>query len=115
MKTFKCKLAEPFALEFADGKIIKMVFNTKSMSILGEQINNHKIALTGPEFFASIIYAGAKAINPDFTEEEANALYVRLEECQPDALNGIVEEYCSSAGVSIDKLKKNTIIQMLKQ
>lgn len=84
-----------------------MVFNTKSMSILAEQINNHKISLTGPEFFSAIIYAGAKSCNPDFTEEEANALYIQLEESCPNALNGIVEEYCDASGVDSDALKKS--------
>lgn len=115
MKTFKVKPAEIFALQFSDGKKIKMTFNTKSMSILAEQINNHKISLTGPEFFSAIIYSGAKAINPDFTEEEANALYVQLEESCPDALNGIIEEYCQSSGVRTDTLKKNVIMQIMRQ
>lgn len=115
MKTFKVKPAEVFALQFADGKKIKMSFNTRSMSILAEQINNHKISLASPDFFASIIYAGAKSINPDFTEEEANALYVQLEESCPDALNGIIEEYCSASGVNGDTLKKNAVMKMLGQ
>lgn len=114
MKTFKVKPAEVFALEFSDGKEIKMSFNTRSMSILAEQINEHKILLTGPEFFSAIIYAGAKTINPDFTEEEANALYVQLEESQPDALNGIVEEYCSAISVDTNSLKKNMMLNLIQ-
>lgn len=113
MKTFKVKPAEVFALQFTDGKKIKMTFNTRSMSILAEQINNHKITLTGPKFFAAIIYSGAKAINPDFTEEEANALYVQLEESCPDALNGIVEEYCKASGVNTETLKKNVMMSLM--
>jgi len=113
MKTFKVKPAEVFALQFKDNTKIKMTFNTKSMSILAEQINNHKISLTSPDFFAAIIYAGAKAINPDFTEEEANALYVQLEESCPDALNGIIEEYCNATGVNTETLKKNVIMKMM--
>ena len=62
MKTFKVKPAEVFALQFTDGKKIKMSFNTRAMSILAEQINNRKISLAGPDFFSSIIYAGAKSI-----------------------------------------------------
>ena len=54
-KVFKVKPAEVFALEFTDGKKIEMTFNTRSMSILAEQINNNKISLTGPEFFSAII------------------------------------------------------------
>lgn len=114
MKTFKVKPAEVFKLQFTDGKDIKMTFNTRSMSILAEQINNNKITLTGPDFFAAIIYAGAKSCNPDFTEEEANALYVQLEESCPDALNGIIEEYCSASGVDTDTLKKNAILKLIQ-
>ena len=114
MKTFKVKPAEVFALQFTDGKKIEMTYNTRSMSILAEQINNRKITLTGPEFFSAIIYAGAKSCNPDFTEEEANALYVQLEDSCPDALNGIIEEYCKSTGVNTDTLKKNTIANLMK-
>lgn len=113
MKTFKVKPAETFALEFADGKKIEMTFNTRAMSILAEQINNHKISLTSPEFFSAIIYSGAKSHNPDFTEEEANALYVTLEDSYPDALNGIVDEYCKSIGIKSETLKKNAIMKML--
>jgi len=113
MKTFKVKPAEAFELEFSDGKKIEMVFNTRSMSILAEQINNRKITLTSPDFIASIIYAGAKACNPDFTEEEGDALYVQLEESCPDALNGIIEEYCTSTGINTDTLKKNMIMKLM--
>ena len=113
MKTFKVKPAEVFALQFTDGKKIKMSFNTRAMSILAEQINNRKISLAGPDFFASIIYAGAKSANPDFTEEEANALYVQLEDSCPDALNGIIEEYCNASGVDGETLKKNAVMKIL--
>ena len=94
MKTFKVKPAEVFALQFTDGKKIK-------------------ISLAGPDFFSSIIYAGAKSINPDFTEEEANALYVQLEDSCPDALNGIIEEYCNASGVDGETLKKNAVMKIL--
>lgn len=110
MKTFKVKPAEEFALEFIGGERINLCFNMKALSILGEQINNKKILISGPEFFAAIIYSGAKACNPDFTEEEANALYIQLENSMPSALNGIIEEYCSAAGVNIDEVKKKAIM-----
>jgi len=113
MKVFKVKPAEEFALEFASGEKIKLCFNMKALSVLGEQINNKKITFSGPEFFAAIIYAGAKACDPEFTEEEANALYVRLEESMPSALNGIIEEYCSAAGVNIEEVKKKAVMAML--
>lgn len=113
MKTFKVKPAETFALEFSKGEKILICFNMRALSILGEQINNKKITFSGPEFFAAIIYAGAKACNPDFTEEEANALYVRLEDSMPSALNGIIEEYCLAAGVDIDEVKKKAVMAML--
>lgn len=115
MRIFKVKPAEVFALQFKDGKKIKMTFNTKSMSILAEQINKNKISLAGPDFFSAIIYSGAKSANPDFTEEEANALYVQLEESCPDALNGIIEEYCEASGISTDTLKKNAVMNVLTQ
>jgi len=113
MKTFKVKPAEVFALQFKDGKKVKMSFNTKSMSILAEQINNKKISLAGPDFFSAIIYSGAKSCNPDFTIEEADAIYVTLEESCPDALNGIVDEYCNATGVNTEELKKNAILKMI--
>ena len=113
MKTFKVKPAERFAIEFVGGEKIEICFNMKALSILGEQINNKKITMSGPEFFAAIIYSGAKACNPDFTEEEANALYVRLEESMPSALNGIIDEYCLAAGVDIEQVKKKAIMGML--
>lgn len=116
MKVFKVKPAEVFALEFTDGKKIEMTFNTRSMSILAEQINNNKISLTGPEFFSAIIFCAAKSCNPDFTEEEANALYVQLEESFPDALNGIIEEYCKAVNIDIEDIKKNLLTSIaLKQ
>ena len=113
MKIFKVKPAETFALEFSGGEQIPICFNMKAMSYLGEQINNKKIVFSGPEFFAAIIYAGAKACNPDFTEEEANALYVRLEDSMPSALNGIIEEYCAAAGIDPEEIKKKTVMSML--
>ena len=113
MKIFKVKPAEEFAIEFESGEKIKFCYNMRSLSILGEQINNKKIVLSGPEFFAAIIYAGAKSCNPDFSEEEANALYIRLEESAPSALNGIIEEYCLAAGVDMDDLKKKVVMSML--
>ena len=113
MKVFKVKPAEKFALEFIGGEKIEMCFNMKALSYLGEQINNKKIVFSGPEFFSAIIYSGAKACNPDFTEEEANALYIRLEEGRPSALNGIIEEYCAAAGVDIKKKKKKVVMGML--
>lgn len=115
MKTFKVRPAESFALEFNDGKTIEMRFNTNSMSILAEQINNKKIELTGPSFISAIIYAGAKSCNPDFTEEEANALYVTLNDSMPDALNGILDEYCKSVSVDAEELKKNAILKMVNK
>ena len=114
MKVFKVKPAEKFALEFLGGEKIEMCFNMKALSILGEQINNRKITFSGPEFFAAIIYSGAKACNENFTEEEANALYIRLEESMPDALNGIIEEYCHAAGVDIDEVKKKAVLGMMQ-
>ena len=115
MKTFKVKPAEKFALEFTGGEKIEMCFNMKALSILGEQINNKKITFSGPEFFAAIIYSGAKACNPDFTEEEANALYIRLEESMPDALNGIVEEYCHAAGIDPEEIKKKAVMSLMQR
>lgn len=114
MKTFKVKPAEVFALQFSDGKKIQMSFNTRSMSILAEMINNKKISLAGPEFLAAIVYAGAKAVNPDFTEEEANAVFIQLEESFPDALNGIIEEYCQASNIDMKEIKKNVVMNVLK-
>lgn len=113
MRTFKVKPAETIALEFTDNKTIEMKFNTKAMSFLAEQINNNKITLTGPSFISAIIYAGAKACNPDFTEDEANALYITLEDSDPEALNGILEEYCKANNVDSEYLKKNAILKLI--
>lgn len=113
MKTFKVKPAEKFALEFTDKKKIYMCFNTRALSYLGEEINNRKIKLAGPDFISAILYAGAKVCNPDFTVEEANALYVQLEESSPEALNGIINEYCIASGVDTEALKKNLILKMV--
>jgi len=113
MKVFKVKPAEAFALEFKSGEQIEMCFNMKALNILGEVINNKKITFSGPEFFAAIIYAGAKACNSDFSEEEANALYIRLEESMPDVMNAIIDEYCLAAGVDVEEVKKKAVMAML--
>lgn len=109
MKTFKVKPAERFALEFEDGKTIEMVFNAKALSIMGELINNKKVDINGPTFYSAIIYAGAKACDEDFSEDEADALYIQLNEAQPEALNGILTEYCHASGLNDEDLKKNAI------
>lgn len=109
MKKFKVIPAEPFGLEFADGKIIEMIFNMKALAYLGEIINDKKNIFNSHLFYSSIIYAGCKAMNENFTEEEANALYVQLSESQPEAMNGIIEEYCLASGVNQEDIKKNAI------
>lgn len=114
MKRFKVRPAEIFALEFEDGTEIQMSFNMRALSILGELINNKRTELTGPTFYASLIYAGCKSMNEDFTEEEANALYIQLNDSQPDAMNAIFDEYCDAAGVDQEALKKNMIQNLLR-
>lgn len=109
MKTYKVKPAEVIGLEFEDGKTIALKYNTRAMAYLGEIMEGKKIT---PDdlayFYAAVIYAGAKVCDPDFTFKEAENLYVTLQEMQPGALEGILEEYYSSAGVDInDFVKKN--------
>lgn len=113
MKKFKVKEAEPIALVFGDGREIQLCFSMKALMYMGEEINERKIKLTGPDFFSAIIYSGAKACNPDFTREEANALFVRLSESYPDALTGIIDEYCEASGIDTSNLKKNLIFKMV--
>ena len=112
MKKYKVRPAEPFALEFADKTIIEMSFNMKALSYLGELINEKKTALSGPTFYASIIYAGCKSMNSDFTEEEAQALYITLSEANPDAMTAIFNEYCDAANIDQTEIKKNILLMM---
>lgn len=113
MKKIKVKKAEPIELEFSDKKKICLVFSMNALLVLGEEINERKIKLNGPEFISAIIYSGAKAYNPDFTREEGDALYITLSESYPDALNAIVDEYCDAAGIDVDSVKKNLILKMM--
>lgn len=113
MKKFKVMPAEVFGLEFADGKVIEMTFNMKALAYLGELINNKKDVFNSHLFYSSIIYAGCKAINENFTEEEANALYIQLSESHPEAMNGILEEYCIASGVNQEDIKKNVIMNLM--
>lgn len=115
MKKFKVRPCEAFELEFSDGTTIPMCFNMKALSHLGELINNNKITTEAPSFYSAIIYAGCKAMNDDFTEEEANALYVTLSESHPDAMTGIFEEYCDAAGLDQESLKKNAMMMLMSQ
>lgn len=114
MKKYKVKKAEPIALEFEDGKTIELCFNMKALMFLGEELSDKKISLKGPEFFSAIIYSGIKACNEDYSKEEADALYVTLSESYPEALNGILDEYCEASGVDTEELKKNAIMGMIQ-
>lgn len=109
MKRFKVRPAEVFALEFEDGKEIQMSFNMKALSILGELINNKKVQLNSPQFISAIIYSGCKSMNEDFTEEEANALYVQLQDSQPEAMEAILNEYFDASGIDKEELKKKLL------
>lgn len=112
MKKYKVKPAEVFALEFTDKSTIEMCFNMKALTYLGEMIGKNKDAIAGPLFYSAIIYAGCKAMNPDFTENEANALYVTLSESNPDAMNAIFEEYCKASNIDQEKLKKKAVMML---
>lgn len=114
MKRYKVKPVEKIELEFEDGHVIPMMFNMKSMGFLGEAIREKKTRIVGPEFYALIIYAGCRACDDDFTFDQAEALYVTLEEAYPEVINGILSAYCEAVGVDEEDLKKKAITQLLK-
>jgi len=116
MKTYKVKPAEVIGLEFEDGKTIALKFNTRAMSYLGEIMEGKKITPADlAYFYAAVIYAGAKVCDPDFTFEEAENLYVQLQEMQPGALEGILQEYYSSAGIDINDFVKKNLTRIYRE
>lgn len=114
MKIIKVKQAEKFALEFSDGKRIEMCFNMKALQYLAEEINGKKILTKSHEFFAAIIYSGCKACNENFTIAEADALYATLEQSTPEALEAVIIEYYEASGVDEKEIKKNAILNILR-
>lgn len=114
MKRYKVTPVETIELEFEDGHIIAMRFSMKAMAYLGEMLKTRKIAMVGPEFYSALIYAGCKAVDEDFTIDEADALYVTLNDSQPEALNGIFSAYCESVGIDEDEIKKKAMKAILQ-
>lgn len=113
MKTYKVTPAEVIGLEFEDGHTIALKFNTRAMEYLGEVISDRGISPSDLAYFnAAIIYAGVKTCDPNFTFEEAENLFVQLQEMQPSALNGVLNAYFESTGVDPEKFVKKNMNQL---
>ena len=113
MKTYKVTPAEVISLEFEDGHSIALKFNTRAMAYLGEIMEGKKITPEDPAYFyAAIIYGGAKVCDSNFTFEEAEALYVQLQDMQPSALQAVLNEYFESAGVDLNNFVKKNLTRL---
>jgi hypothetical protein len=114
-KIINVKPVTELELQFEDGKVICVVFDTEAVFNLTELdggINSFMSEKSLPERCAKIIYAGAKTKQNEFTIEDARALVCEL---SPVTITEIMNEFNENMGVAKNEVQSELQKKLMKQ
>lgn len=114
MKTIKVKPIEEIEFVLND-KTYLCSFNMLSMAYMQEAITTLDCRLdelSTAHLVSLMLYAGIKANDGDFTQEEANALAMQLD---PGCFNDIISSYEEAVTGSMDEKDKERLKKMVAQ